>query len=118
MNSCDIIGYHADGEAYCEDCGADIEGADPVFADDEAGEYGATCGQCRAFYVCGEYGGEWRPHEDAGAVVWRICPACNAHVPADSAERALEAPECCRQAGTKTGDGRRIWHLHMPKGAR
>ena len=58
MNAADVIGYHFDGEAYCNDC---FERAMPdddtmeahggvVFADDEDEYIGATCGTCQACY--------------------------------------------------------------------
>ena len=111
----DVFAYHYDGAAYCEDCGGKIDGAEPVFEVDADAEIGATCDTCRMFVVLGDYGVEWRLPEDAGNVWWRICPACNSHVPADSAETALEAPECCRQHGTRTGDGRRLWTMQAPQ---
>ena len=86
MHSFDVIGYHYDGQAYCNDCfERSMPDADSmeahggvVFAEYEHGFIGSTCGTCQACY--GPDG--WsEAHCDASQWRWTCCPSCNSQRP-------------------------------------
>jgi hypothetical protein len=112
MHAADVIAYAFDGAIECPDCAdpdattAHGDCAYPVFGDDEAQLAGATCHACRCFYVPGD---GWTPPEDASAVRWSRCTACNAQRPYASADyryarrdawRGRLACGCCGKRGT------------------
>ena len=115
MHACDIIAWHYNGAAFCPDCqpmpDADVvrrAGGEPhpVFADSIEEENGATCDDCSACLVSGE----WLSHEEATAhrTRWSYCLECGSQKPFSPSDyrrqrrlsmfRAFGCYECGRKA--------------------
>lgn len=78
MHAFDIIAWHVDGCVVCPDCYDQHNASEPseedhaVFADSVDEENGATCSDCHACLV----EGEWRPEDDLDDVRFARCASC------------------------------------------